>query len=213
MVPALVILVLAILAGASLSLAWGRRDRAASQAAPDLRGTGVFLHRGHTWARYRAEGGVLVGIDDFARRVVGLVDSVELPPPGTSISRGKPAFAVARGNRRVEFVSPVSGLVASVNEVAARTPAALGSDPFDHGWLLDVRPDAPGADFAALIPPAKAAEWQAAEAARLADFVASNRPTGADVGVTLPDGGTAVEGVMCMLDEASMPLLVSKFFR
>ena len=43
---------------------------------------GLHYHRGHTWARPLDKDTVVVGLDDFARRLVGSARAVQLPAIG-----------------------------------------------------------------------------------------------------------------------------------
>jgi hypothetical protein len=62
---------------------------------------GLFYHQGHAWLR-QAPGSIgVVGLDDFAQKLVGKVDAIELPAVGSGLEpRGRcPAHpdAVAGG--------------------------------------------------------------------------------------------------------------------
>ena len=57
-----------------------------------------------------------VGLDGFARGILGRVDRFELPQDGTTLRQGEPAFAAIQSGKRIEFVSPVDGVVCAVNE-------------------------------------------------------------------------------------------------
>jgi len=101
---------------------------------------GIFLHRGHAWARPEPAG-VAVGLDEFVHDFVGTIDAVDLPAVGRRIRQGRRAFGIRAGGKSFELLAPVSGTVTGVNESALADPAGLHSDPYGAGWLFRVRSD------------------------------------------------------------------------
>lgn len=100
----------------------------------------LHYHRGHTWARPIDAGTVAVGIDDFARRLLGSTSKVKPPAVGTWVRQGAPAFSVAVDGRAAEVLSPVEGEVVEVNEALRDHPSLPAADPYGRGWLFKVRP-------------------------------------------------------------------------
>ncbi len=101
---------------------------------------GVFLHRGHSWARPEPAG-VAVGLDEFVHDCIGTIDAIDLPPVDRRIKQGRPAFSIQAGGKSFTLRAPVSGRVTGVNERALSDPAALHTDPYGAGWLFRVQPD------------------------------------------------------------------------
>jgi CheY-like chemotaxis protein/glycine cleavage system H lipoate-binding protein len=106
---------------------------------------GAFVAPGHAWARIDPAGQVWMGLDDFARKALGVVERVELPAVGTRVRRGEPFFTVRRGGQEVRFATPLSGEVTQVNPELGRSPGLVSESPYDRGWVCLVRP----ADLAA----------------------------------------------------------------
>jgi glycine cleavage system H lipoate-binding protein len=100
----------------------------------------LHYHRGHTWARTLDADTVAVGMDDFARRLLGPAKEVRLPAVGTWLRQGASGFGVAVDGRSAELVSPVEGEVVEVNEQLKDHPALATDDPYGRGWVLKVRP-------------------------------------------------------------------------
>ena len=70
-----------------------------------------LYHRGHTWVRPEPDGTLSVGLDDFARRLVGAPQRVALPEAGTRLQvNGSAVRLTTRGND-VRVLSPVDGTV------------------------------------------------------------------------------------------------------
>ena len=64
---------------------------------------GVFISKGHCWARVDEDGSVQVGIDDFAKKIIGRIDAIDLPNLGMIIKKGQPLFSVTQGPRLLSF--------------------------------------------------------------------------------------------------------------
>jgi len=88
----------------------------------------LHYHKGHTWALPVSAETVLVGIDDFARRLIGgKASALTTPKAGTWVRQGDQAFSVEAEGRTAHFVSPVEGEVVDVNP-GVRGQAGLVSD-------------------------------------------------------------------------------------
>jgi glycine cleavage system H lipoate-binding protein len=96
---------------------------------------GVFIAPGHTWAAMSQEGAVKVGMDDFAKKLLGPVDGIEFPPVGMTVKAGQPLFVVRQKKRRVQFGSPISGRVTKTNAMLAEDPGALEMTPYAKNWV------------------------------------------------------------------------------
>ena len=101
---------------------------------------GLFFHGGHTWAKLEPSGDLQVGLDGFAREILGRVDRFELPAQGIRLHQGEPAFAALQDGKRIEFVSPVDGVVCAVNPGINDDPDGTKAEPYDKGWAFAIRP-------------------------------------------------------------------------
>ena len=99
----------------------------------------LYYHRGHTWARPLDADTVLIGVDDFARRMIGPADSVKAPSRGDWVHQGARAFALKVDGKMAELVSPVEGEVVEVNRDLAEKPGLASEDPYGRGWVLKVK--------------------------------------------------------------------------
>ncbi len=100
---------------------------------------GLHFHRGHTWARLAGNDTVVVGIDDFARRLIGPATRAALPKAGTWLNQGQPAAKLGLDGREVSLVAPVEGEVIETNSLLEQQPGAATTDPYGRGWLFKVR--------------------------------------------------------------------------
>ncbi|MGB5196565.1 MAG: hypothetical protein WBN64_05805 [Candidatus Deferrimicrobium sp.] len=216
------LVLLTVLGCIGVNMALRRKEKAAavressalfpSQTAQELPG-GLFVHSGHTWAKLDATGAVQVGLDGFAQGILGRVDRFELPPDGATLRQGEPAFAALQGGKRIEFVSPVDGVVCAVNERINADPAAARKEPYEKGWAFMIRPSNLSRNLAKLRIGAEAAAWMEREARSFTEFLFLHRAAPAEVGATLPDGGIHAGGIMESMDGEILQIAIRKYFR
>ncbi len=96
---------------------------------------GVFISKNHTWVSMNQEGIAKIGMDDFAKKLVGGINSIELPNLGMNVKAGQPLFTVRQGNRSVTFNSPLSGRVSQVNTLLKENLSALEITPYEKNWV------------------------------------------------------------------------------
>ena len=99
----------------------------------------LYYHRGHTWARPLDADTVLVGVDDFARRLIGPAATVKTPSRGDWMHQGGRAFAMKLEGKVAELLSPVEGEVVEVNRDLAEKPGLAAEDPYGRGWVLKLK--------------------------------------------------------------------------
>ncbi len=149
----------------------------------------LHFHPGHMWARRDPRGLATVGLDDFACKLVGPLDSLELPPIGSSVRQGEPALRLESAGRSVAMLAPIDGTVVSVNQEALARPDAALSDPYDRGWLFRVKPEHWATSAKQLLSGGIARRWMEGVAEML------GRELHPDLGVALQDGGQPVNGI------------------
>jgi len=76
-------------------------------------------HPGHTWALNEGPSLVRVGLDDFASKLMGKVERIQLPQRGQWIRQGQKIATIYRDGAAVDMVSPIEGSVADVNDTLA----------------------------------------------------------------------------------------------
>lgn len=119
----------------------------------------LHYHRGHTWVRALDRDTAVVGIDDFARRLLGPATGLDLPAPGDRLRPGEPGFAIRVEGRSAALVAPVEGEVLATNPELARHPALATEDPYGRGWILKVRTRNLPADLRNLLSGTLARRW------------------------------------------------------
>ncbi len=166
----------------------------------------LFFHPGHTWARVESDGLVVIGLDDFAEKLVGPLAGVRLPAPGARLAQGEPAWSLLADGRSVDMLSPVDGVVVEVNAGAVREGGPI-ADPYGAGWLVRVRPTRLGANLTGLLKGEVARRWMAAATDAL------RRRQLPELGVVFEDGGTPIHGLARSLDSDGWDRLARECFR
>ncbi len=96
---------------------------------------GVFISPGHCWASMEQDGAVKVGIDDFAKKLIGKIDAIDFPNLGMMVKLGQPLFTIKQGTRSVTFNSPITGKVTKINSPLKNEIESLDITPYDSNWI------------------------------------------------------------------------------
>ncbi len=102
---------------------------------------GVFISENHCWLILNEDGTVNLGIDDFAVKIIGSIDSIVMPETGLSLKKDLKLFIVKQGQREIIFKSPLSGRVIEVNKLINSELDSLNITPYDKNWICRLQPD------------------------------------------------------------------------
>jgi glycine cleavage system H lipoate-binding protein len=149
----------------------------------------LYYHPGHSWVLPDADGVMRVGMDDFAQKLIGTASALELPEVGARLRQGQHGWSVVAAGKHLELLSPVDGEVVARNEAALRSPGIVNQDPYDAGWLLEIRPARPKPTLKSLLHGKLAETWMALTEGDL------RRHMSGDLGLVLQDGGFPVSGI------------------
>lgn len=166
----------------------------------------VRYHAGHTWALNESRELVRVGMDDFASKLIGKIDSIALPQRGRWVRQGQKIWTVTRDGKSVDMVSPIEGTISDVNEVVAKNPDLARKDPYGEGWLVTVQAPDSKVNFRNLLGGPLARLWTEAAAMQL-----RNRMP-AMAGALAQDGGVAVDDLTAHLPNEDWTTLTKEFF-
>jgi glycine cleavage system H protein len=183
---------------------------------------GLMLHPGHGWAAAQADGVAIVGIDDFARRMLGTISNVELPAPGAHITQGAPGWTLETAGERVDMAAPVDGVVVAVNQRVLREPGLVSRDPYGEGWLLKVAVPEMERSARQLIAGAPARHWIDGVFEQLRERLSpelglvlqdggQRERLSPELGLVLQDGGQPVDGIAREADPKNWVALARQF--
>lgn len=163
----------------------------------------VFYAPGHTWLQREARNRVKVGLDDLAQRLFPTPTALRLPEVGTAVRAGEPVGDVRTIGRKASIVSPVTGVVARVNDALRDDPSLVHRSPYDRGWLFAV---VPSDNAFEQLPTGDAGKtWLRSEGNRLSRFFERQ------LGVAAADGGDFVTPPPTLLNDAQWAELTREF--
>lgn len=163
-------------------------------------------HPGHGWAMRERKNVVRIGIDDFAARLAGKIEGIELPKPGQWLRQGQRSWKLLRGGKTAEMVSPIEGEVLEVNPEVLRDPSLLRRDPYGEGWLMSIHvPDEEGTTRN-FIPRDLIRGWME----NVAEKLYARQPE--LCGAVAADAGEPVEDLAEALGESNWQELTSEYF-
>jgi len=130
-----------------------------------------YYLRGHTWARVEYGGRVRVGLDDFALRLLGPQDRIELPRLGATTGQNRPGVTLQRDSHEAAALSPVDGKVVAVNPEVRRKAETANGSPYSQGWLMVIQPKSLRKNLKNLLFGTESLAWIDDEANRLSQMV------------------------------------------
>ena len=163
-------------------------------------------HPGHTWALNEGPSLVRVGLDDFASKLIGKVERIQLPQRGQWIRQGQKIATIYRDGAAVDMVSPIEGSIADVNDTVARDPKLAHKDPYGEGWLLTVQSPDAKTNFRNLLGGAMARWWTEESAGRL------QRKLPVLAGALAQDGGVAMDNLTDQIPDQEWATIAKEFF-
>jgi len=167
----------------------------------------IRYHAGHTWALSESRELVRVGMDDFASKLVGKIESIALPQRGRWVRQGQKIWTIFRDGKSVDMVSPIEGTVSDVNEAVAKDPALALKDPYGDGWIVTVQAPDSKLNFRNLFGGALARMWTEDSALRL-----RKRMPVAMAAALAQDGGVSVDDITAHLPNEDWATLTKEFF-
>jgi glycine cleavage system H protein len=163
-------------------------------------------HAGHTWALGESSEMVRIGMDDFASKLVGKIESISLPQRGRWVRQGQKIWTILRDGKSVDMVSPIEGTVTDINDAVARDPELARKDPYGDGWLVTVQAPDAKINFRNLLGGTLARLWTESAALQL-----RNRMP-ALAGALAQDGGVAVDDLTAHMPDEDWAVITREFF-
>jgi len=100
----------------------------------------LLYSREHVWVRVDADLAT-IGITDHAQEKLGEILLLDLPEVDSYVEKDEPFGSIESAKAVVELISPVSGVIISVNEDITDDIGIINSDPHDTGWMIIVEMD------------------------------------------------------------------------
>ena len=153
-------------------------------------------------------GRVRVGLDDFALRLLGPQDEIDLPGLGSLTGQGEHMAVLKRESKAAETLSPVDGHVVAVNHKLKRNASTANDSPYYEGWFMVVQPANLRKNLKNLFFGTESLAWVDDEATRLNTLLSEE--TGYSMAAT---GGEAVKDIYGSVPGVGWNRLVDAFLR
>jgi glycine cleavage system H lipoate-binding protein len=165
------------------------------------------------WVNAVDEHRVQLGLEPGFASVLLSPKAVVLPSIGERIIRNKVCAWIVLDGGTLPVVSPISGKVCETNAYLAENPHAVCASPLVQGWLFELMIDGALRYDNDLLSVADAAQIYAEDGRRFQAMLSAElMKGGTDVGVTLADGGQALENLSEMLGPLKYFKLVRKIY-
>ena len=92
----------------------------------------------HEWAKILNGNRVLVGITDYAAKLLHEVVYVSLAEVNSEVKYMQSLGTVESVKAVSDIFSPISGTILKFNEKLAMHPELVNSSPYDEGWLVEI---------------------------------------------------------------------------
>lgn len=150
---------------------------------------GVYYHAGHGFVMpdQKREDLLLVGMDDFSKKLVGPVDKVNSVQVGSHLKQGEKGWSLSVGGKQIDMLSPVSGQVVEVNQETGHL-LNFKDDSYEDGWFIKVKPDNFNMEKNHLLSSSLARKW-------MNEVTDSIRVQSGDLGLVYQDGGRIMDGM------------------
>lgn len=160
----------------------------------------TFFSKGHTWLKEEKNGLVNIGIDEFGMMALGTLSILNCAITGKELKRGDVLFEGAYGNKNVKFLSPVNGIVQSVN---SNIIGKNISDPYKT-WGVQLLSKDFSENQQKFYSGNDAANWIKKEYVKLKSFIDTHSPKANLAGETMFDGGTLSNDMLYSLADKSV---------
>ncbi len=167
---------------------------------------GYCFHPGHTWVTDEGHQNARVGIDAFAGNLFGEIDSIQVTDLNRWVRQGQPLCTVTREGRSIELLSPIEGVLVSINHEVLKNPNLIIDDPYKNGWLCVVKAPEMTTNVRNLLQGPVVLPWMQNSLARIGAMVQQLTPALAQ------DGGLPVKGLLFQVDNSTLHELVREFF-
>jgi len=190
---------------------WTTKTRTQPHEMQYVKGFGVplgyYFHNGHTWARIESGGYIRVGMDDFALKILGSADALDLPTMGKELSQSNVGWGLKRRDNQASVLSPVDGVIVEVNAGLREQPGEANREPYGKGWLFVVRnPDMKGT-FKKLMDDTAGVAWMSEEVGVLESMIEGV------AGPLAVDGGTMTDDIYGHLPDLGWKNLTRTFLK
>ena len=165
---------------------------------------GYCFHPGHTWVYDEGRQNARVGIDSFAANLFGKVDRVEIAGMNRWVRQGQKICTLTSGEITADLLSPIEGVVVSINHEVQKDPELNTKDPYKDGWLCVIKSPEMKVNLKNLLQGSMIATWMQNSTRCLQSFAAS-------LGAATADGGLPVAGILAQVKPETRQKMIREF--
>ena len=173
---------------------------------------GVFISEGHCWAMVNPNGKVDIGIDDFAKKIIGKVDDIDLPNLGMEVQKGQHLFSILQKTHSIPFNSPVSGKITTVNKLLLDDLEQLDYSAYDKNMICSIEATNLENELKDLKIGQAAVDFFNEDISRLHEYVKKS-VTSTEDELNIPADGHVYLGQLEALKEKDLNAIVNDFFK
>lgn len=167
---------------------------------------GYCFHPGHMWVLDEGRQNARIGLDSFGANLVGKIDRVEVVGLNRWVRQGQKICTITRDGVSADLLSPVEGVIISVNNEVLKDPGLLTKDPYKNGWICVVKSPEIATNLNNLLQGQLVAPWMQNSVRQLSALTAKLAPAAA------ADGGLPVAGILAHLEPGVQRTMIHEFF-
>lgn len=167
---------------------------------------GYCFHPGHTWVLDEGRQNARIGMDSFAANLFGKIDRIEVAGLNRWVRQGQKVWSVTRDGVTVDMVSPVEGVVISVNADVLRDPSLLAKDSYKDGWVAVIKSPDLSTNVNNLVRGSFVGPWMQNSVRRV------NALATQAVGATAQDGGVPISGLLAQVEPGLRQQMIREVF-
>ena len=167
---------------------------------------GYYFHPSHTWMAEHGTALARVGLDGFAANLMGRVQQISVVREQRWVRQGQKLMIVTSDYETIEMLSPLEGVVAAINPDVLKDPGLAIRDPYNEGWVCQIKSSEMETNERNLIQGALAERWLENSFQQLKSVLAEADP------VLAQDCGQLLPGAFSRLSAQRRKQLVKEFF-
>ena len=172
---------------------------------------GYFFAPGHSWLNLHPSGNVFMGLDEMMHRTIGKASEITLRKKGEKINKGGILAILSRGEKKLQLISPVDGIIEEANTDLEKNPRKGLESPYKKGWFYLISPVNLVEDMKNLVVGEKTKTWWSNELSRLREFAQTSVPQKELAGLTLSDGGIPCDDLVRYFDQKTVEQFETAF--
>jgi len=166
---------------------------------------GYCFHPGHTWVYDEGRQNARVGLDSFATKLFGKIDRIEVANLNRWVRQGQKVCTITRDGVTADVLSPIEGVVVSVNHEVLKDPSLIAKDPYKDGWVCVIKAPDLEINQKNLLQGGMIPVWMTNSMKRLQAFAAP-------LGAAAADGGLPVDGLLAHANPDVRREMIHEFF-